>query len=273
MLKQRVITASILAPLAIAAVLWLPTTWLGIVLTLILLLAAEEWTKLSGLSSCGAYVGFLAAISLTVMGIGWLLVEKSPLWPLFLPAGLWWLVTALRLPRIKEIPLRDGPDWPAFVSGLLVLSATWGGLLWVHQLSGGPVLMLALLFLIWGADIAAYFTGKRWGRRKLAPVLSPGKSIEGVMGAMAAGLAMGVLLAAFYGQDPLQQAGLLLLCLILVPVSVVGDLYESLLKRERGLKDSGNLLPGHGGVLDRIDSLTAAAPVFALGLWLLGVPA
>jgi phosphatidate cytidylyltransferase len=273
MLKQRVITASVLAPLVIAAVLLLPTAWLGVLLTLILLLAAEEWTKLSGLRSCGFYVGFIAAVTLGMLLIGWALLLGLPLWPLFLVATLWWAASTVRLWRIEAVPRQEAPDWPAFASGLLVLCATWGGLLWVHLQPRGPGLVLALLFLIWGADIAAYFTGKRWGRRKLAPVLSPGKTIEGVMGAMAAGLVVGLTLAVLYAETPLQQIGLLLLCLLLVPVSVVGDLYESLLKRERGLKDSGTLLPGHGGVMDRIDSMTAATPVFALGVMLLGVAA
>ncbi len=257
--------------LVIAAVLFLSTPWLGTLLTLILLLAAEEWARLSGLSDCGAYVGFITILTLGVLVISWLLVDGMPLWPLFLLTSLWWLVSALRMWRIREIPLREGPDWPAFASGLLVLCAAWGGLVWVHSRPSGPFLVLALMLLISGADIAAYFSGKRWGRRKLAPVLSPGKTIEGVMGAMGAGLLIGLVLAVFHAETPVQQAGMLLLCLLLVPVSVAGDLYESLLKRQRGLKDSGRLLPGHGGILDRIDSLIAATPVFALGLWLLGV--
>jgi phosphatidate cytidylyltransferase len=128
--------------------------------------------------------------------------------------------------------------------------------------------VLFLLVLIWIADSGAYFAGRRWGRRKLAPLVSPGKTREGAYGALAGGLLWGGVLAALYGVSVPQQGGLVLLCLLTVVASIVGDLYESLSKRERGVKDSGSLLPGHGGILDRIDSLTAAAPVFALGLHL-----
>jgi phosphatidate cytidylyltransferase len=132
------------------------------------------------------------------------------------------------------------------------------------------VLVLTLLVLIWIADSGAYFAGRRWGRRKLAPVVSPGKTREGVYGALAGGLAWGGLAGWWLGLSAGRAAGLVALCLATVLASVVGDLQESLLKRRRGLKDSGRLLPGHGGVLDRIDSLTAGAPVFAVGLGLLG---
>jgi phosphatidate cytidylyltransferase len=171
---------------------------------------------------------------------------------------------------IGEIRTLKGPDTGVFVSGLLVLIPAWAGLVWIHQLSRGPYLVLFLLVLIWIADSGAYFAGRRWGRRKLAPLVSPGKTREGAYGALAGGLLWGGVLAALYGVSVPQQGCLVLLCLLTVVASIVGDLYESLSKRERGVKDSGSLLPGHGGILDRIDSLTAAAPVFALGLHLIG---
>jgi len=152
---------------------------------------------------------------------------------------------------------------------LLVLLPSWTALVWIHSLSGGPYLVLFLMVLIWIADSGAYFAGRRFGRNKLAPVVSPGKTLEGVYGALAGGLIWSLVLVVYYGDSALHHIGLLLLCLLTVPASIVGDLYESLLKRERGVKDSGSLLPGHGGVLDRVDSLTAAAPVFAFGLILL----
>jgi phosphatidate cytidylyltransferase len=125
--------------------------------------------------------------------------------------------------------------------------------------------------LIWIADTAAYFTGKAWGRRKLASRVSPGKSCEGVLGALAATSVFSVIGAFWVGFDPGEAVLFLLVCNVTVCFSVVGDLVESLFKREAGLKDSGSILPGHGGILDRIDSLTAAGPVFVLGLILMGV--
>ena len=129
------------------------------------------------------------------------------------------------------------------------------------------MLLLFLLVLIWIADSGAYFAGSRWGKRKLAPAISPGKSWEGVYGALLGALLCGVLLAWYY-QDSAGAVWLIPVCILTVIMSVVGDLFESVLKRKMGMKDSGTLLPGHGGVLDRIDSLTAAAPVFMLGLQL-----
>lgn len=161
----------------------------------------------------------------------------------------------------------------AFITGLLVLIPAWTGLVWIHQLDRGPYLVLSLLILIWIADSSAYFAGRRWGRHKLAPAVSPGKTREGAYGALAGGLCWGVTLAFWYAPTGGLGIGLVLLCLVTVLASIIGDLYESLIKRERGLKDSGALLPGHGGILDRIDSLTAAAPVFALGLYVLGAAA
>lgn len=133
----------------------------------------------------------------------------------------------------------------------------------------GPLLVLSLLLLIWGADIAAYFAGRRWGRAKLAPVLSPGKTWVGCYAALVTGGCVGLGVALWLGVELGQGLALVSICVLTAAVSIVGDLFESLLKRHRGLKDSGQLLPGHGGMLDRIDSMIAAAPVFTLGLWVL----
>jgi len=150
-----------------------------------------------------------------------------------------------------------------------VLVPAWASLVVIHGVDPqGPRLLLFLMVLIWVADSFAYFAGRRWGRTKLAPVISPGKTREGVYGALAGAVLCGGGLVWLMPQgNPLL---LILFCLLIVLVSVVGDLFESLMKRQAGVKDSGSLLPGHGGMLDRIDSLTAAAPLFLLGLLLLG---
>ena len=131
--------------------------------------------------------------------------------------------------------------------------------------------LLFLFVLIWGADTAAYFSGKKWGKNKLAPLVSPGKSIQGAVGAMIFSILL-TFLALWIGRDSFQGwFWATVLSIITVLFSIVGDLFESMLKRRVDLKDSGQLLPGHGGLLDRIDSLTAAAPIFALGALLLGM--
>ena len=133
-----------------------------------------------------------------------------------------------------------------------------------------PIMLMFLLALIWVADIAAYFIGKRFGKNKLVPELSPGKSHEGLWAALAASLTLAILGAYLFELDKKVWIYFGCLCLLTALISVVGDLYESLLKRKAGVKDSGRILPGHGGILDRIDSLTAAAPGFVLGLyWML----
>jgi len=154
---------------------------------------------------------------------------------------------------------------------VMVLFPPWFSLLAIHRLpEDGPLLVLFIMVLIWVADTGAYFSGRRFGRVKLAPHISPGKTREGVYGALLGAVLCGLLLYQLRPQTG-ALALLILFCLLLALVSVVGDLFESLLKRQAGLKDSGQLLPGHGGMLDRIDSLTAAAPVYLLGLLLLRV--
>ena len=153
--------------------------------------------------------------------------------------------------------------------GMLVLVPAWVALVALHAHSEfrGPVLVACLFIMIWSADTGAYYTGKRWGRRKLALHISPGKTLEGLFGAFGFGLAAALVCAVLLLQMTLIELALfLLVCSGTIAMSVIGDLTESMMKRSRGVKDSGELLPGHGGALDRIDSLTAAAPVFFAGV-------
>jgi phosphatidate cytidylyltransferase len=154
---------------------------------------------------------------------------------------------------------------------LIVLIPTWLAVVALHE-SGeqGPLLVMYLLSLIWVADSGAYFSGRAWGKRKLAPSVSPGKSWEGVGGGALLSLAYAVGAAQVLGLPGNQWPLFVVLSLVTVLFSVLGDLTESMFKRHAGIKDSGTLLPGHGGVLDRIDSVTAAAPVFVVGFWLGG---
>jgi phosphatidate cytidylyltransferase len=274
MLKQRVITALILAPLAIAAVLLMPTDYLALLLALMVAVGAREWAVLSGIGSLSGQLLYSLAMLLTLLGIRYFLPDTAYLWLVGLSVA-WWLVALFRLSRFQGGKAAvEGLEPLRAVEGFAVLLPAWLSLVLLHQRAeDGPQLLLFLMILIWSADVGAYFAGHRWGHKKLAPQVSPGKTREGVYGAMGSALLCGLFLV-WWRETQWDQAPLIvLLCLITMFFSVVGDLFESLLKRRRGLKDSATLLPGHGGMLDRIDSLTAAAPVFVLGLSLFGAVA
>ena len=281
MLFQRVITALILIPLVIAGVLQLSTLNLSLFLALVVLMGGFEWTRLAALDSLPGKLLFLLLLALSMAGFAllfqifrpWDSIPILPDWifPSTLLFTLFWILVTMKLVRYRPSLVTAPGRFGKSGIGLLVLAPAWLSLLVVHGLyHDGPYLVLYLMVLIWVADSCAYFSGRRWGRVKLAPEISPGKTREGVYGALAGAALSGALL---YSLRP-ETGSLLLLILFSVVValfSVVGDLFESLLKRQAGLKDSGNLLPGHGGILDRIDSLTAAAPVFLFGLLLLEI--
>ncbi len=270
MLKQRVTTALLLAPLVVLLVFYLPTGLFGIVLALFFLLASEEMARMVGVGSCGANIGFLIANAGGMALMGWLMHSGQSPQPLFLLAAFWWILQLAILSRLSKVEKAEGLDRSAYFSSTLILVSAWAGLVWLHGLEQGAYWVMALLLSIWAADSLAYFSGRRWGNRKLAPVVSPGKTWAGAYGALAGGLIWGLVVAWGLGQGIETQVGLVLLCVLIVPISILGDLYESYLKRRRGIKDSGDLLPGHGGIMDRIDSLLAASPFFALGLMWLG---
>ena len=267
MLKQRVITACILALLSVWVVLKLPPAGFGAVVAAVMLLGAWEWALLAGLNGIRNrlwYVGLVLALILAswpltgnAIFVSGLLVLTAAAW---CGAGFWMWRYVIHPER------RDSP-WLIGVAGLAALVPPWVAMMALrNQYSPGHVLFL--LLLIWGADVGAYFAGRRWGRRKLALNISPGKTWEGVAGAGAMTLGLALIGAVVLGLGS-HWPGWVAICLISIGFSITGDLFESLLKRQCGIKDSGSLLPGHGGVLDRIDSLTAAAPIFLLGLYVL----
>ncbi|PLY15137.1 MAG: phosphatidate cytidylyltransferase [Sedimenticola sp.] len=273
MLNQRVITALILLPLVLGAVFLLPTGGFAIAVALVVLLAGREWLALARLNGTNQTMGFFIAL-LAIMGAGYLLITHtaSGIY-LFAAISLWWFYTVIFLIRYNPANATQAGVLLKSGYGVLLLSSAWLALVAIHGFSDdGPWLVLFTMSLTWVADTAAYFSGMRWGRVKLAPNISPGKTREGVYGALFGAMLWGLLLAWWQPQlgHPLV---LILFCILLCLVSVSGDLFESLLKRQAGIKDSGNLLPGHGGVLDRIDSLIAVAPVFAFGLYLSGASA
>ena len=264
MLRQRILTALVLIPAVILAVLWLPTGPFAGLLAVLVLMGAWEWSNLVGLRANLARVQYVALVAM-VMWMAWWWQGQPVARVILLLGFTGWLLALVWISRPDFA--RDNSPLKA-VAGFLVLVPAWLGLVLLHARPDiGPALVLFLMVLIWVADSGAYFAGRRWGRVKLAPRVSPGKTWEGVYGALAACALVALLGAWWMGGTPRQTVSFLLICLVTILFSIAGDLLESLMKRQRGIKDSGQLLPGHGGVLDRVDSLTAAAPVFVLGLY------
>lgn len=264
-LRQRVVTALLLAAAVLAILFWLPTAVAVAAVMLVVGAGAWEWAGLAGLQGPGVRAGYTLAVGLG-MAIAWGLTDAAEPRLVFLAAAAaWWLVA---LAWVVAAPGRGGAGTCA-AAGFLVLvpaAVALGRLVTLEP--DGRMLFFYLLLLIAAADVGAYFGGRSLGRRKLAPRVSPGKTVEGLGCGLAGAGVVGVA-GAWLGGVPWLPW--LALCLVVALVSVVGDLVESMFKRRVGLKDSSGLLPGHGGVLDRIDSLTAAGPVFLLGLYLLGV--
>ena len=267
-LGQRVVTALVLAPLFVWAMFAMPTTYFSYLLLVFVTLGAWEFAKLIKLQSVFLqlfYTISIIAVALVAKGF-----EASLSLVLYISIA-WWVVN---LYWVLSYPARTNlwfkPLIVRLISGVLLLVPMWLALSALHQNPdhGAPWFLL-LTLIIWGADSGAYITGKAIGKHKLVPRVSPGKSVEGVIGGI--GFALVVMVAFLQYQDiPTDKyLGYLLLTVVISSVSVLGDLFESLFKRESGMKDSGRILPGHGGVLDRIDSLTAAAPFFLLGINLL----
>lgn len=265
MLMQRIITALILAPLAIWGILALPANAFSAIVAVIVLMGAWEWSRLLGWESMLMRGSYVLLTLLLIAALAWDMVFIQGQTVLVI-AALWWLSVLFWL-----VTYPTGSDFwrkhliSRAIAGLLVLLPTWVGLVLLREQAGAPY-VLVLMLLIWGADTGAYFAGRQWGRRKLAPRVSPGKSWEGVAGG--AVTALGIAAVANHFLHPaMGLMAFLGLAVLTVAVSIVGDLLESMFKRIVDIKDSGGLLPGHGGILDRIDSLTAAAPVFTLALW------
>lgn len=262
MLKQRVTTALALAAVALLVIFLLPHTAMMAALGLLVVAGAWEWSIFPGLTSRAARLAYVALVTLGVAAVWYFAHSGVRLEAVLYAAVVWWMVA---LVWVIAVP-GSVNSASAGIAGLFVLIPAWLALVKLHE--HGPTLMLFLLMLVVAADVGAYFFGRRFGRNKLAPRVSPGKTWEGVFGGfMCAGLI--AVLGVFWFSAPATQ--FIVLCLAVIVASIVGDLTESLFKRHAGVKDSGSWLPGHGGVLDRVDSMTAAAPVFLVGLERLGL--
>jgi phosphatidate cytidylyltransferase len=264
MLKQRIITALILAPLALCGFFLLEGGSFALFIGAVVMLGAWEWARLSGFEAQSARVLYAVVVGVLLFLL-YLLPDLAP-W-LLVAALIWWLVATWLVLTYPESSEHWSSAVCKLVIGLLILLPAWQGLVLIKQLPMGNWLILSVMILVWGADIGAYFSGKAFGKRKLAPKVSPGKSWEGLYGGLSACLLITAVVGFSRGWALGEIVFALVCATIVVLISVVGDLTESMFKRKSGVKDSSNLLPGHGGVLDRIDSLTAAIPVFALLLW------
>jgi len=264
MLKQRVITGIILVPVVVAALLYLPTIWLAALFGVIAAAGAWEWASLVH-TKFVSKVAYVSICSLLIIS-SWYLLEESHIRLFMLIASCYWVFILFLLSFYQSSWLGD-PILQSCLqySGYLIIAAGWMAIVTLHQQK--PTLLLFLFVLIWVVDTAAYFAGKRFGRVKLAEQLSPGKTREGLWGALCATFLLSLIGAWWFGLEPGGAVYFIILCMLSALISVVGDLFESLLKRNAGTKDSGFLIPGHGGVLDRIDSMLAASPGFVLGLY------
>lgn len=275
MLMQRVLTALVLLPLLLALVWFAPTVWLYLALGAIGLVMAWEWTAFMGWAAKPAQRWAYLLLTALVLALVWCSPINGPAlnWALA-PIALIWFLMPLRLRAYSRNPDRGPIATPVMaLAGQLMIASTLISIATLHALANGPLKLLFVLFLVFAADTGAYFAGRSFGRRKLAPKVSPGKTMEGALGGLLLCALWGGLAGSFaFGlHEPATIAVMVVLSVIVAVVSIIGDLTESMLKRSVGLKDSGHILPGHGGILDRVDSIVAAAPVMLLGLRLCGL--
>lgn len=285
MLKQRIITALILAPAVIVGIFYLPLVYFAACLLAVMAIGAWEWGPLMGFASTGRRLVFVATTA-ALISLLWYSIPLDQVWeisimgqysPQFIVTSLLWLAVAWWI--LSAVLTFLYPKYSNFwsshrsvrgVFGWLTLVPTWLAFI-VLRTSEYPIdsylgsqLIMFLFLMVWSADVGAYFVGKTIGKRKLLPNVSPGKTVEGFLGGVVFACLM-VGIAGYIIEWNIQQTLIVLSVTVLITtISVLGDLNESMFKRQAGIKDSGSILPGHGGILDRIDSLTATAPIYAL---------
>lgn len=274
MLRQRIVTAIVLAVFFLSVLFGLPTILFSAVMALVVGYAAWEWSALAGfagftsrLSYVVALLGVLALVA-AFLNLDAVSVFDERIRTLLAGACTWWAIALLWLQGYPSSAILWGRRWLCAGMGFLVLVPTWVAISVLAHSQQGALLVLGVVLLVALADIGAFFSGRAFGRHKLAAQVSPGKTWEGLAGGLIAILLVVTPFALYLAQGNVRQGvqvgAWLLVAGVTGLASVIGDLLESMVKRHRGVKDSGTILPGHGGVLDRIDSLTAALPVFTL---------
>jgi len=265
-LKQRVATGVVLIIAVLLGVLLLPTKLFAIASLVILIsIGGWEWGKLVLLDGI-AQSTFVVALLVFALSAYFIADVR---WVYILASVLWWLFALVLLATYEQgTYFYKNNSWLLKFVAFLVLVPAWVALITLHQ--HNPLLVLYLIFLVAITDSGAYFVGRKFGKKKLAPTVSPNKSVEGLYGGIATTvIIMMIVQYSYLNLTVVQLILFLVLSIITVFASVLGDLFESMIKRRAGIKDSGRVLPGHGGVLDRIDSLLAAAPIFAAGMYIL----
>jgi len=267
-LKQRVITGVILIVAVLLGVTFLPNSILSIIaLIAFISIGGWEWSRMVGFEdsmSKGIFVLLLLAV--TSIAIIW----DDARWVFIVMGVMAWAVALVLLATYEQgMTLYKENKWLLRASAFFVLVPAWSALVTLH--AHRPGLVLYLIFLVAIADSGAYFTGKAKGKNKLAPELSPGKTREGMMGGLAGAFIWSIIGVYALNISSGDWFYFILLSILVAVLSVAGDLFESLIKREAGQKDSGNILPGHGGILDRVDGLVATLPLFALGVFWGGI--
>ncbi len=264
MLIKRALTALVLAPVVIAGILLLNESWFSIAVGLVLIVASREYCKLVSIHQ----QALKAIFTIVIIALAFVLSRNiSMLASLLFLTLTWWLVALYWIIKYPDSHVSVSKSKLTGVVNGLFLFVPMATSLIILQ-SQNRSLVLLLLALIWAADVGAYFSGKQYGNKKLCPEVSPNKTLAGLYG----GVILAQFVAIFYVYIVVQTPNakdffvFSVLALVVSLVSVLGDLFESLLKRISGVKDSGNILPGHGGLLDRIDSLTSTAPIFLLFL-------
>ena len=281
MLRDRIVTAIILASLFLGALFYLPLPLFSMAMATVVLISAWEWANMAGFGRVLQRSAYLLVMAVGLAAVGWYVgIERGDFFSttlaltdervkqLLVVGCAWWALSLLWVQTYPQSAILWGSRWLRLLIGAMVLMPTWVALVYLRAQENGAWLILLVMVVVALADIGGFFFGRRFGRRKLAPAVSPGKTWEGFWG----GLGCNALLALVLGLA-LGSGSWKLLLAVIIPASlasVLGDLVESMVKRHRGIKDSSALLPGHGGLLDRVDSLTAAAPVFALALLVSG---
>lgn len=285
MLIQRILTALVLVPLVVWGTLKLSADYFALVYGLVILVAAWEWTNLMGYRSALQRSLFLASLIFAMLFIHyWTMVlevaAQTTNWPeirfysglvefLMIPPVIWWVFIMVILrnhpDELLKLQLKTKHK---FWIGWFILLAGWMFLSRLHTIEA-PEMTLYFFILIWAADISAYFVGRKYGSTKLSPDISPGKTVAGFYGALASALVCAIGFGLYYQAVLMSFADVVMLSVMTVLISIYGDLFFSLAKRIAGIKDSGSILPGHGGILDRLDSVIAAAPVFYAGVWVI----
>jgi len=266
MLVQRTITGIVLSLLVIFCIFYLPTNWFEVISSSIVLFSAWEASSLFWNNRFNIRIIFLFSLLVIFLLFHFLFSETL----LIIFGVFWWLFTPFLLSYYSKFqkPLLRNNMWK-WMEGILIFLPCLSGILILRKYFG-PSYLLYVLIIVWMTDIGAFFAGKFWGKHKLAEVISPKKTIEGLFGGIAAALVTATIGGILINSYSMKLIILLLLAFIVSLWSVIGDLYESMLKRIANVKDSGHILPGHGGIYDRIDSLTAAVPIFTLALFLFG---